>query len=140
MGGVAEPRLVHVARELLGRLRQRRRHSPVAVLQARRGLEGIGRYRRGCASVACPARVLPIVLVARHLRASLRLVVLRRRVLVGIGGRVWHCNGSGGLDNGREYLSHRFPRRYGWVVSGRYTPAGGSSDGCTRVKACSWSC
>lgn len=81
---MAQTGLVDVAGKLLQGLRGRCRDGPVLLAQLRRGVEGIRGYRRGGSSVSSTSRVA-IVLVARHLRCSLLLLIgVVRRVFVGI--------------------------------------------------------
>jgi hypothetical protein len=100
MGGVAEPCLVGVAGRLLQGLRGWRRGGLVLLAQLGRAVEGIRGYGCGGASVSCASRV-SVVLVARHLRGPLLLLVIGvvGRVFVGIGRRVGHCNGACRLDD-----------------------------------------
>jgi hypothetical protein len=92
--GMAESCLGGLGGKLLHDLRRGCRDGSVLLPQLGRAVEGIRSYGRGGASVSCSASVA-IVLVARHLRASLlfrrRLV---RRVWERIGVRVGHGNWS----------------------------------------------
>ena len=99
MRGVAESGLAGVAGRLLLGLRGWCRDGLVLLAQLRRAVEGIRGYGCGRPSVSCASRV-SIVLVARHLRGPLLLLVgVVGRVFVGIGRRVWHCNRSCRLDD-----------------------------------------
>jgi hypothetical protein len=90
--------LVDVAGELLQDWRGWCRDGPILLSQLGGAAEGIRCYRRRSPSVSCTPRVA-IMLVARHLRRSLLLVLLVRYALVCIGRRVWHRNGSCRLNN-----------------------------------------
>lgn len=115
MGGVAFASLVGVVGRrllllLLG-LRDGSQPGPALLSQLGCAGEGIWHYRRRGASIPCPPRMAIVHLGALRLRRSLLLLLvwLAWRVLVGIGRRIWHGNGSGLLKDRREYLCHRYP-------------------------------
>lgn len=80
----------------------------VLLAQLRRAGEGIGCYRRRAASITLVSRLAIVRRTSRHLRRALLLVMgLSWSSLEGIGGGMEHRNGTGRLNDWREYLSHR---------------------------------